>query len=217
MAERIFISFSSTDQIKASAICEELERNGLRCWISSRDVPPGDNYQAAIVQALQSAKALVLIFSSHTNASQEVSKELSLASALKLQVIPVRIEDVMPQGALRYELATRQWVNAFDAWGAAVSELVASLRLVAAAQASNASVPAPPPVSDRAPSCIPQQAIETARAALTHYIGPIASLLVRKAASSAISLDDFHDRLASKIQSSEERSAFLSRIRRRLT
>lgn len=214
MADRVFISFSSADLKKAAAVCESLERSGLQCWASFRDVRPGENYQAAIVQALQSAKTMVLVFSSRTNLSQEVSKELSLASAFKLSVIPLRIENTMPQGALHYELATRQWIDAFDDWERAIGELVRAIQ-------SNGEPPLPggsAPVSarKRVEVRISEQAIEAARAALTHYIGPIALVLVRRGAAAAESLDDFHERLAREIQAADDRTAFLARVRRSL-
>lgn len=214
MADRVFISFSTADKSKAATLCAALERDGLSCWVSFRDVQPGQNYQAAIVHALETAKALVLVFSSRTNASEEVSKELSLASRFKVPVIPLRIEDALPQGALHYELATRQWIDAFGAWEPAIADLAAAIAAIG------------DPTSVRKPSAVPispangatlrisEQAIETARMALTIYIGPIARIVARKEAAVAGSLDDFHERLARQIQSSEDRSAFLSRMRR---
>ncbi len=210
MGDRVFISFSSADQKKAAAVCKALECSDLQCWVSFRDVRPGENYQAAIVQALQSAKAMVLVFSSHTNLSPEVSKELSLASAFKLSVIPLRIENTTPQGALHYELATRQWIDAFDDWASAISNLINAITSLPFLPAPAAS-PALP--RKRINVRISEQAIERARAALTHYIGPIAIVLVRKALAAAHSLDDFHDRLAREIQAPDDRTAFLARVR----
>lgn len=214
VSDRIFISFSSTDQRKAAAVCEALEQSGVKCWVSFRDVQPGENYQSAIVQALQSAKGMVLIFSSRTSLSQEVNKEMSLASAFKLSVIPLRIENTMPQGALHYELATRQWIDAFDRWESAIGELVRAIHSIAIPSIPGGAATMSPPVRKRADVRISEQAIEAARAALTHYIGPIALILVRKAATAADSLDDFHERLAREIQAPADRTAFLSQVRR---
>ena len=90
---------------------------------------PGQNYQAAVVQAITSAKVVVLVFSGAANRSEEISKELSLASASKIPVvIPFRIENVLPEGAFRYELATRQWIDAFRNWNAAAGALLDAIR-----------------------------------------------------------------------------------------
>ena len=210
----VFVSFSSGDKEKAKLICEGLERAGLRCWISPRDVGAGRNYQAEIVNAIKSTKAMVLVFSSRTNASAEVSKELSLASAFKRLVIPFRIEDVAPEGGFLYELATRQWIDAFAGWDAAIGDLVAAVRQ--AAGEGGAVPPAaasPPPPSAPAPARISERVLEAARAALTPHIGPIARVLVRKVSGEAASVEDFHDRLAAHLPTAEEKAAFRSRVR----
>jgi hypothetical protein len=96
MAAPIFISHPSKDGNLAALVCGALETRGLSCWISSRDIAPGDNYQVAIVRAIRAAKAMVLIFSANANNSDEIKKELALADQSRLVVIPVRIEDVAP-------------------------------------------------------------------------------------------------------------------------
>jgi len=119
----VFISFSSHDRRTAKLVCKELEKHGLRCWISSRDVQPGENYQSAIVRAIKSAKVVIVLFTAHANHSDEIKKEISLASRFKAAVIPVRVEDVSMDEAFSYELATRQWVDAFKGWEMALENL----------------------------------------------------------------------------------------------
>jgi hypothetical protein len=123
----VFISYSSRDQEVAETICAELEGRNLRCWIAVRDVDPGDNFQEAIVRAIRAAKVMVLIFSKNANNSDEIKNELALASKNQLVVIPVRIEDVMPNDALSYALATRQWVDVFRDWKTAIDRLAARI------------------------------------------------------------------------------------------
>lgn len=110
----IFISHSSKDHDIAIGVCRDLEQRGFRCWISSRDIQAGEGYQDSIERALRSASAMILVFSSNANESPEIKKELALASNRKIPVIPVRAENVMPTGALEYELVTRQWIDLFD-------------------------------------------------------------------------------------------------------
>ena len=108
-----FVSYASADRHDAFSICEELEARGARCWIAARDVRPGENYQEAIVHAIRTARALVLVFSEHANRSDEIKKELSLASRFRVPVIAARIADVEPSDAFAYELSTRQWIDLF--------------------------------------------------------------------------------------------------------
>lgn len=126
-ARPVFISFSSTNQDRAIELSEALEARAVRCWMSCRDVDPGENYQEAIVQAIRGARAMVLVFSSAANSSDEIKKELSLASRNRIPVIAVRIENAEPTDAFAYELSTRQWIDALHGWDMAIDRLVSSL------------------------------------------------------------------------------------------
>ena len=122
-AAQIFISHSSQDRKIAETIVQALESRGLQCWISSRDVAGGENYQESIVRAIRNTKIMLLIFTDNANNSDEIKKEIGLASRNKLTVIPVRIEDVLPNDALDFELATRQWIDFFGDWERALDTL----------------------------------------------------------------------------------------------
>ena len=140
MDPKIFITYSSKDQKVARTICTALENRGLACWISSRNVRPGQNFQEQIVRAIRGARIMVLVFTANANNSNEIKKELALASQNNLVVIPVRIEDVTPNEAFAYEFATRQWIDLFEDWEKSISELV---ELIAA-------ILDDPPAADRA-------------------------------------------------------------------
>jgi hypothetical protein len=119
----IFISFASQDRRVAMTLCTALESRGIKCWISSRDIPPGENFQIAIVRAIRNAKIMLLVFTANSNNSDEMNKELALASQNKLMVVPLRIEDVAPNDAFAYEFATRQWIDFFADWELAIQQL----------------------------------------------------------------------------------------------
>src|SRR5476649_600870 len=123
MQQKIFVSSSSKDAKIASSICMALEARGHRCWMSSRDVKPGENYQGAIVRAIRDAGVMVMVFSTNANNSDEIKKELALASQTRLMVIPVRAEDVVPGEDFTYELATRQWIDLFQDWEQSIEQL----------------------------------------------------------------------------------------------
>ena len=124
----IFISFSSKDEAVARRVVAFLEEREFVCWISSRDVEPGQNYQESIVTAIETAKILIFLFSENSSQSGEIKKELSLGGAAKVEVIPLRLSPVMPTGALRYELATRQWIDAFPNLENAFAKLLAAVK-----------------------------------------------------------------------------------------
>jgi TPR repeat protein len=134
MAASIFVSHASKDRSIAATVCEALENRGLGCWMSSRDISPGDNFQVAIVRAIRAAKAIVLVFSANVNNSDEIKKELTLAGQSRVVVVPVRVEDVTPDEAFAYEFATRQWIDMFDDWERSIQRLARQLAAVAGVQ-----------------------------------------------------------------------------------
>ena len=130
----VFVSYATADRKQALDVCKAIERRGAKCWISTRDVPPGDNYQEAIVRSLRAARAMVLVFSDAANNSDEIKKELSLASRYHIPVMALRIEDVEPSDAFAYELSTRQWIDAFDGWDRSIDSLVGRIGRLSGAE-----------------------------------------------------------------------------------
>jgi TIR domain len=119
----IFISYCSIDEKIATTICDALQSRGYPCWISCRNVNPGENFQEAIVKAIRSAKLMILIFTSNANNSDEIKKEVVLAGRHRITVVPVRVEDVVPNDALAYEFATRQWIDLLKDWEDHIEQL----------------------------------------------------------------------------------------------
>jgi hypothetical protein len=112
LAHDVFISYSSENKAVADAVCHRLEARGIRCWIAPRDVKGGREYAEAIIEAIHEARAMVLVFSSHANASADVRSEVQTAFNRGIVVVPLRIEEVQPSGSLEYYLAGRHWLDA---------------------------------------------------------------------------------------------------------
>jgi len=134
-ARPVFISYATADRKEALSVCNAIESRGTDCWISTRDVAPGENYQEAIVRSLRNSRAMVLVFSDAANNSDEIKKELSLASRYHVPVMALRIEDVEPSDAFAYELSTRQWIDAFEGWDKSIDALTQRLQQVSGATA----------------------------------------------------------------------------------
>jgi tetratricopeptide (TPR) repeat protein len=139
----VFISYATADRTEALKVCKAIESRGMRCWISMRDVPPGENYQEAIVQSLRTARAVALVFSDAANTSGEIKKELSLASRYNVPVIALRLKDIEPSDAFAYELSTRQWIDAFEGWEKSIDTLVARIAQISAAVPAGSAPAAP--------------------------------------------------------------------------
>ena len=114
MAHDVFISYSSKDKPIADAVCANLEAAGLRCWIAPRDIAPGEDWPTAIAEAIPQSRVMVLVFSANSNASDDVGRELILASNNKLVIIPFKIENVEPVPGKQYYLARTHWLDAMN-------------------------------------------------------------------------------------------------------
>jgi hypothetical protein len=243
-ASHIFICFSSKDAAIAGEVVQFLEAEGLKCWISLRDVAPGQNYQETIVQALEAARGIVFLFSEFSRESGEIKKELSIGASVKVPVFTLRLSPIIPSGALRYELATRQWIDFFPDREAALGRLIEAIRrpldrgrgaptaaeagrladhvAVGAAMESGSepTKPAPPPRrarSAREPIVAPGSSeFEAIRTLLARHIGPIAKVLVQKAATQARTPDDFCERLAAHVSAPSDRATFMREARAKL-
>jgi hypothetical protein len=114
MAHDVFISHSSKDKPIADAVCAKIEAAGVRCWIAPRDIRPGEDWPTAISQGISQSRVMVLVFSSNSNSSEDVSRELILAAQSKLVIIPFKIENVEPEPGKQYYLARMHWLDAIN-------------------------------------------------------------------------------------------------------
>jgi hypothetical protein len=221
----IFICYSSQDEDKARGVLTRLEARGFKCWISSRDVAPGRNYQEDIVRAIEEAKVILFLFSEASNKTSEVKKELSLASSFGISVIPLRLSPVKPNGALQYELATRQWIDAYPDLDAVSTRILSAVEATLHATGSDAdrhAIATLAPVRTGArPAAAPgisvgSEDFEAIRALLARHVGPIAKVLIERAARDSRTRDEFCDKLAANMRDSADRTQFLRALRNRL-
>jgi formylglycine-generating enzyme required for sulfatase activity len=110
----IFISYSSTDKAVAEQICASLEGGGMGCWMAPRDIEPGADYPAAIMQGLQGAQVLVLVVSPTAVQSPHILSELGHAFSKRKPIIPFRLSPTELPTDLDYFLSLSQWLDAYS-------------------------------------------------------------------------------------------------------
>ncbi len=108
----LFVSHASVDVGVARELCGVLEGVGFRCWLAPDDVVGGD-WAAQIAAAVEGSDGLVVLLSEGANGSAHVAREVTLAIERGRPVIPVRVGEVEPEGALSFLLALAQWVDVF--------------------------------------------------------------------------------------------------------
>jgi formylglycine-generating enzyme required for sulfatase activity len=112
MAHDVFISHSSKDKVIADAMCAALEQARIRCWMAPRDVLPGRAFSGQIKRAIEGCRVMVLVFSSHSNDSEEVLREVQLAARMRCHIVNFRLEDVSVSDDLDYYLTVPHWLDA---------------------------------------------------------------------------------------------------------
>jgi hypothetical protein len=222
----LFICHSSKDVAVALEAVASLESHGLPCWISVRDVQAGQNYQEAIVNVLEHTRGVVFLFSENSNQSAEIRKELSIAGSSRAPVFPLRLSPIVPTGALRYELATRQWIDIFPDQERALAKLAETIHSALQGRASeppgqvdatsarhkamaNNVVSASPPAPRPPIVAVGSSEFQAVQLLLAHHVGPIAKLLMQKAAQEANSLEEFCEAVAAHVKTPAGREAFL--------
>jgi len=148
----VFISYSSKDKKWADAACAVLEKHRVRCWVAPRDITPGTEWGAAIISGMDASKIMVVIFSAHANQSAQVRREVERAIGKGLIVLPFRIEDVSPAGAMEYALSNTHWLDGFTPPLERQFNLLAkSVKALLAKDGGEAAEPSAPPVIAPAP------------------------------------------------------------------
>ena len=108
----IFLSYSNKDKAVADAVCAALEAKHIRCWIAPRDIVAGAAWGNSIIQAIEDAQAMVLIYSDSANLSPQVAREVERTVAKGLLIIPFRIADSPMSREMEYFLSSSHWFDA---------------------------------------------------------------------------------------------------------
>jgi hypothetical protein len=112
MANDVFISYSSKDHPVADTVCAALEARGTRCWIAPRDILPGTDWGAAVVDAIGASRVMVLVFSGHANASPQIQREVERAVAEGVGLVAFRIVDVPISKHFEHLIPSARWIDA---------------------------------------------------------------------------------------------------------
>jgi formylglycine-generating enzyme required for sulfatase activity len=141
----VFISYASADKPIAERVCSALERGGLACWIAPRNIEPGADFAAEIIEAIHSARAVVLVLTPAAMASPHILSEIGHAFSGKKRILPFRLcSDALPAD-FDYFLSMTQWLDALDGCNdASLDRLLRAMRDVVAGNAAIAHVTEPP-------------------------------------------------------------------------
>jgi adenylate cyclase len=109
----VFLSYSRDDQERVFELVGKLRAAGVSLWIDQGAIDAASLWSEQIVDALESAKVLLLIVTESAVRSDNVAKEVMLVSERKGHILPVYLEPTVIPSALRYQLAGIQHIDYF--------------------------------------------------------------------------------------------------------
>jgi xanthine/CO dehydrogenase XdhC/CoxF family maturation factor len=225
MRHDVFVSYSKPDIDCAFELVSWIEREGISTWIAPRDVLPMSDWACEIIDAITSARVMILVLSASSNNSPQVRREVERAVQKQVQILPFRIDDVLPSKSLEYFVSSQHWLDAFPPprepyYARLCTVLNTALAAVADVAATAAPAIAPSPSLSQSSAAVMTHrftldATELMQIdqRLAHYIGPVAKHLVRRAVSSAADVEDLTRKLASEIASESDRREFVRSCR----
>jgi len=211
-AREVFVSYSQADRECAFQLVSQLEARGIGVWVAPRDISPATDWAEAIIEAISGARLMVLVFSAACNASPQVRREVERAVHREIPILPFRIENVLPVRSLEYFLSTPHWLDAFppprEPHFARLSAHIEGLL--------NATSPTVAPGSGMRNQLLSLDVteMESLERRLAHYVGPVAKLLVKRAAAKASSMDELTQMLAAEVEAAPARKQFLETCRK---
>lgn len=112
MNHEVYICYDEKDQLTADAICHVLEDNKIKCWLKTRDLGVNDLVDE-ILEAINQAQVMVLIFSSHSKNSNYVNTEVDIAFTEKMPILVFKIDESKLDGGLEFFLNNKHWLDAY--------------------------------------------------------------------------------------------------------
>jgi TolB-like protein/Flp pilus assembly protein TadD len=109
----VFVSYSRDDASQVLELAAKLRAAGVTLWIDQSGIDAASQWSEQIVNALESAKVLLLMVTEAAVHSHNVAKEVVLVSERKGHILPVHLEPTVIPPALKYQLAGIQHVEYF--------------------------------------------------------------------------------------------------------
>jgi hypothetical protein len=196
--ETYFLSYSRSDERFALRLAKDLRAHGVAMWVDQLDIRPSQHWDRAIERAVSACRGLVVILSPRSVASDNVADEISFAIDSGKNVLPVTIEKcVLPLRITRMHI-----IDATGVYDKALRQCLAELQRPGNAGEGKSAGGASPPLDP--------QTVSEAKRRLAAILGPIAEILVDKAAGRAASAADLYGQLALNINDEATREKFLT-------
>jgi predicted lactoylglutathione lyase len=111
---QVFISFSMKDENIANKIYEQLTKNGIGSWISTKSMDPGKDYPTQIIRAIDNCDIFVMVITENTYESRHVQTEIERAFSGNKEIYPIKLDNSDMPESFAYFLGRTQWFTPDD-------------------------------------------------------------------------------------------------------
>ncbi|MBV33650.1 MAG: hypothetical protein CMK36_09495 [Porticoccaceae bacterium] len=111
MKSDVFVSYASGDRERVYGLVERLRAAGVSVWIDQIGIEGASMWSQEIVEAIDKCKVLILAISQRSTESENVVKELALASERRKNILPVCLDLSGIPKSMEYQLAGIQRVE----------------------------------------------------------------------------------------------------------
>lgn len=131
---RVFISYAKEDTDAAVKLYNDLKELGVKPWIDSESLLPGQKWRMAISQAIRSSQYFIVLLSSNSTTKQGfVQKEIREALEMleecpesEIFILPARLDECFPSHIKLQEL---HWVDLFPSWKKGLKKIGQALKI----------------------------------------------------------------------------------------
>ena len=114
MSAEVFISYASQDRERIIDLVKRLDDAGVSVWIDQMSIEGATMWSQEIVAAIRNCKVLILAISENSADSENVVKEVALASEGRKRILPVYLASAEIPESMAYQLAGIQRVEFFE-------------------------------------------------------------------------------------------------------
>jgi hypothetical protein len=199
LSDSYFLSYSRADERFALRFATDLRSNGVALWVDQLDIRPSEHWDRAIERAVRDCCGLIVILSPRSISSDNVADEISYAIDSGKPVLPVMIE----RCTAPLRITRTQTIDATRDYGGALQQCLAAI----GSGGCSAKLAAAKPVAKEA---IDPHVVGKAKDQLTAILGPIAGIVVDKAAARANSVGEFCSMIAGHMEGEDSRERVMA-------
>ena len=206
--KKYFLSYSRGDQAFALRFAHDLKAVGVDVWVDQFDIAIGQNWDRAVEAAVRGCEGFIIVLSPRSVASENVADEVGVALEGAKHIIPILYEKC----TVPMRLARVQFIDSTSDYPAALQRCASIILGTPGNVRGPITSPAVAPMPASVPVGWNPQVLDAVAQKLVPFVGPVARVLVQKAALGATGEAELYQQLAVAIPNESERNRFLASV-----